>query len=103
MKASGTYLGPEETLTWKPWRSLYSWWPCWSLNMSESVLHLCICVQHRHLEMCPSPRVIGAPEGWSKLGSLVRETENSLVSQVLPGPLVLEDPLVLEFLVHPEN
>lgn len=103
MKASGTYLRPEETLTWKPWRSLYSWWPRWSLNMSEFVLHLCICVQHRHLEMCPSPRVTGAREGWSKLGSSVRETENSLVSQVLPDPLVLEDPLVLGFLVHPEN
>lgn len=29
--------------------------------------------------------------------------EDLLVSQVLLGPLVLEDPLALGFLVHPKN
>lgn len=33
----------------------------------------------------------------------VGQTENSLVSQVLPDPPVLEDPPVLGFPVHPEN
>lgn len=32
---------------------------------------------------------------------MVRQTENSLLSQVLPDPLVLEDPLVPGFPVHP--